>query len=185
MREILSEPWPWYISGPLIGLFVPLLLLIGNKPFGVSSSLRHFCAMCVPAKIPFFRYDWKKHVWNMLFVLGVFFGGTVGATLLEDEQPIQLSEATKSDLTSLGITNFEGYAPIQVFSFDNLTNASGLIFIVLGGFLVGFGTRYADGCTSGHSIFGLATLSWVSLVATVCFFIGGLLVTHLLMPYLL
>src|SRR5690606_31044476 len=71
MMDLIRQPWPWYIAGPLIGLTVPLLLLIGNKSFGISSSLRHVCAACVPAKIPFFSYDWKKEVWNLFFAGGI------------------------------------------------------------------------------------------------------------------
>lgn len=185
MKELLSEPWPWYIAGPLIGLFVPLLLLVGNKAFGVSSSLRHFCAMCIPAKIPFFQYQWREKMWNILFVVGILFGGTVGATLIPSDKPIQISTSTKEDLTDLGITNFDGYAPEQLFGTEMIGTVTGFIFLVLGGFLVGFGTRYAGGCTSGHSIFGLATFSWVSLVATICFFIGGVFSTYLILPYIL
>ena len=185
MREILSAPWPWYIAGPLIGLLVPILLLIGNKRLGVSSSLRHFCAMCVPSKIPFFSYDWKTQLWNVYFVLGIFFGGLTGSILLNNEASVAISDATKQDLVAIGINDFEGYAPGQLFSLDAVSSVTGLVFVVLGGFLVGFGTRYAGGCTSGHSIFGLATLSRASLVATICFFIGGIITTHFILPYLL
>lgn len=77
--EIIKQPWPWYIAGPLIGFTVPTLLIIGNKTFGISSSLRHICAACIPANIPFFKYEWKKEIWNLLFVLGIFFGGLIAS----------------------------------------------------------------------------------------------------------
>lgn len=185
MKELLSNPWPWYIAGPLIGLMVPLLLLIGNKKFGISSSMRHVCAACIPAKISFFKYDWRKYIWNLVFVIGVILGGSLGASLLHDKAPIQISQETKSDLKELGINNFEGYIPQEIMSFDNTANSSFWICLVVGGLLVGFGTRYANGCTSGHSITGLSMLHWTSLLATIFFFIGGLIATHFLLPLIL
>lgn len=96
--EFIIQPWPWYVAGPLIGLTVPTLLLIGNKSFGISSSLRHICAACFPADIPFFKYDWKKEIWNLIFVLGVFLGGIIATHFLENPHTFVLSEATIADL---------------------------------------------------------------------------------------
>lgn len=183
LLEIVRKPWPWYVAGPLIGLTVPTLLLIGNKSFGISSSLRHICAACIPANIPFFKYDWKKEIWNLVFVLGVFFGGMIATQLLANPNDFVLSEATKTDLAALGIQDFSGLMPADLFSTEVLFSLKGLIFFVLGGFLVGFGTRYAGGCTSGHAIMGLSTLQWPSLVATCCFMVGGFLMTHLILPF--
>lgn len=182
--EIVRRPWPWYVAGPLIGLTVPTLLLIGNKSFGISSSLRHICAACVPANIPFFKYDWKREVWNLFFVFGVFLGGIVATQFLENPDSFQLSEATITDLKALGIQDFSGLMPADLFSTETLFSLKGLIFFVVGGFMVGFGTRYAGGCTSGHAIMGLSNLQWPSLVATCCFMAGGFLMTHLLLPYI-
>jgi uncharacterized protein len=184
MIEIIKNPWHWSIAGVLIGLTVPTLLILGNKPFGISSTLRQICAACVPANIPFFKYDWKAQAWNIFFVTGIFIGGYIATNFLANPAPIQLAAQTKADLHTLGITDFSRLLPADIFSFSQLLTFRGFIFIVFGGFLVGFGTRYANGCTSGHSIMGLSNLQWPSLVATICFFIGGLFVTHFIIPLL-
>lgn len=185
MLEIVSQPWPWYVAGPLIGLVVPALLLIGGKQFGISENLRHLCAATFPGKISFLQYDWKRTgVWNLLFVLGVLIGGFITANLLTGPDTIAISEATRSDLSALGVVNFTGLAPSEVFSFEGLATVRGFILIVVGGFLVGFGSRYAGGCTSGHAISGLADLQVSSLIAVLGFFAGGLLVTHVLLPFI-
>ncbi|MES2797318.1 MAG: YeeE/YedE thiosulfate transporter family protein [Bacteroidota bacterium] len=182
--EFIKQPWHWSVAGILIGLTVPTLLLLGNKPFGISSTLRQICAACVPANISFFKYDWKKETWNLFFVVGIFGGGFLAAQFLADPNAIQLASSTKSDLEALGIKDFTGLLPADIFSFDQLFTFKGFVFIVLGGFLVGFGTRWANGCTSGHSIMGISNLQWPSLVATICFFIGGLFVTYFILPLL-
>jgi uncharacterized protein len=181
----IKQPWPWYVAGPLIGLTVPLLLIIGNKSFGISASLRHVCAACFPANIPLFKYDWKKEAWNLFFVAGVFLGGILAANFLCNSQPIQLNNALATDLAKNGITDFSGLVPPQLFNWPALLTVRGFILMVLGGFMVGFGTRYAGGCTSGHSIMGLSTLQWPSLVATICFMAGGFLMTNLILPFIL
>lgn len=174
--NFLTAPWPWYVTGLVLGLSVPLLLLLGNKKLGISSSLRHVCAACIPAKIPFFTYDWKKEIWNLFFVVGILFGGFLAGNVFSSEAPAAISEATKADLTELGVAEFSGLLPAEFFS------VHGMILLIVGGFLVGFGTRFAGGCTSGHTIMGLSNLQWPSLLATVGFFIGGLISTHLLLP---
>jgi len=183
--EWIKQPWPWYIAGPLIGLTVPALLIIGNKSFGISSSLRHACAACIPAKIPFFQYDWKKETWNMLFVLGIFLGGIIAAVFLSNPDAIVVAESTQEDLAQLGITDFRNLLPADIFSWSNLFTLKGLFFFVIGGFLVGFGTRYAGGCTSGHAIMGISNLQWPSLLATTFFMLGGFAMTHLILPYVM
>jgi len=185
MLDIIRQPWPWYVAGFLIGLAVPALLLLGNKHFGISSSLRHICAACIPSKIPFFNYDWRKEAWNLFFVGGILIGGFVAAQWLSDPDPIVIASATVQDLGALGIDIDHRLLPASIFSFENLFTLKGLIFIVVGGFLVGFGTRYAGGCTSGHAIMGLATLQWPSLVATCCFMIGGFAMVHLFLPQIM
>lgn len=185
LMEWITQPWPWYVAGPLIGLTVPALLILGNKTFGISSSLRHVCAACVPAGIPFFSYNWKKEIWNLLFVLGVLIGGFVATNFLANPDSIIVSEATQADLKALGVTDFGNLLPADIFSWENLFTAKGLLFFVIGGFMVGFGTRYAGGCTSGHAIMGISSLQWQSVLATVFFMIGGFLMTHVLLEPLM
>lgn len=185
MLEMIRQPWPWYIAGPLIGLTVPALLLMGNKHFGISSSLRHICAACIPANISFFQYDWKKQAWNLFFVAGILIGGMVATQLLSNPASIVVAAKTTQDLQSLNIQVDHALMPLSIFSIDNVFTLKGLIFFVVGGFMVGFGTRYAGGCTSGHSIMGLSTLQWPSLVATCCFMLGGFATVHLLFPWIM
>lgn len=173
------------MAGVLIGLTVPALLLLGNKHFGVSSSLRHICAACIPAKISFFQYDWKKESWNLFFVGGILLGGLVATQLLSNPDPIQVASQTAADLEAFNISVDSNLMPASIFSFDNLFTLRGLVFFVIGGFLVGFGTRYAGGCTSGHAIMGLSNLQWPSLIATCCFMAGGFLMVHLIFPWLM
>ena len=186
MIDFISQPWPWYVAGPLAGLMVPLLLLFGGKQFGLSSNLRHLCAATLPTHLDFFKYDWKKNgLWNLVFALGIVLGGLLAATLLASPDPVMnLAPATVASLRDLGITDFTGLVPSELFSWTGLATLPGLILILGGGFLVGFGARYAGGCTSGHAISGLADLQFPSLVAVIGYFIGGLLVTHLLLPLL-
>ena len=183
--EMIKQPWPWYVAGPLIGLTVPVLLIIGNKAFGISSSLRHICAACLPANIPFFKYDWKKEMWNLFFVLGIFLGAVIAVNFLANPGPVQINAKLATDLAGYGITDYSGLVPRQLFNWQSLLSVKGLIMMVLGGFMVGFGTRYAGGCTSGHSIMGLSTLQWPSLVATICFMIGGFIMSNLILPFIL
>lgn len=185
MLDFIRQPWHWSVAGLLIGLTVPILLILGNKMFGISSSLRHVCAACLPANISFFKYDWKKEMWNLVFVGGVFIGGFVAVSALSNPEPIQIAAETKAQLTAQGIHEFNGLMPMDLFSFASLMTLRGFIFIVLGGFLVGFGTRYAGGCTSGHAIMGLSNLQMPSLIATIAFMVGGFLMTHLCLPFLL
>ena len=185
MMEMLQRPWPWYIAGPLIGLMVPALLIMGNKAFGISSSLRHVCAACFPAKLPFFNYDWKKESWNLLFVLGIFVGALIVATFFSNPSPVDINPELATTLRSYGITNQQSLLPEQLFNWHQLLTVKGLLLMVVGGFLVGFGTRYAGGCTSGHSIMGLSNLQWPSLVATICFMAGGFIMANLILPFIL
>lgn len=184
MLEFIKQPWPWYVAGPLIGLTVPVLLLIGNKSFGISSSLRHACAICIPANIPFFKYDWRKEMWNLFFVLGILIGGFIASIGLANPNEIVIAEGTVEALKELGITSFSGLMPADLFSSDALFSIKGLVMFVIGGFMVGFGTRYAGGCTSGHAIMGISSLQLPSLIATICFMIGGFLMTHLGLPFI-
>ncbi len=186
MLDFLYQPWPWYVAGPIIGLTVPLLLLAGGKMFGVSANLRHACAACNFGHVEFFNYDWKSAgKWNLTFLVGSVLGGFLGGYVFANPEPIQLAASTITDLQSLGIQDFNGLVPDDLFEWSVLGSGTGLIVLVLGGFLVGFGARYAGGCTSGHAISGLSDLQLASLIAVIGFFIGGLLMTYLLYPIIL
>ena len=156
----LFQPWPWYISGPLIGLMVPALLLLAGKSFGISTSFQHIGAICTPrTNLPYLRnYNLAANQWQLFLIVGILLGGFIGS-------------------------NWLSTAPMQ-FLPDHYYSPVGVIALLIGGLLVGFGTRYAGGCTSGHSIMGISNLQWVSLVATISFFVGGLLMTHLIGPWL-
>lgn len=183
--EYISQPWPWYIAGPLVGLTVPALLLLGNKNFGISANLRHACAACFPAGLPFFKYDWKKEVWNFFFAIGILLGGLIAGNFLANPNPMAINAGLRNELVSYGITNLDGMLPQQLFSWQALLTLKGLIIMVGGGFLIGFGSRYAGGCTSGHAISGLSNLQFPSLIATGSFFIGGVIMANFILPYIL
>jgi uncharacterized protein len=179
----ITAPWPWYVAGPLIGLTVPLLLLLGNKSFGISANLRHVCAACLPSTIDFFNYNWRNEAWNLLFAAGII-GGAVLASQIPTE-PLNVHEDLKQELAGYGITDYSAQLPTQLFDVNTIFRGRGFIVMVVGGFLVGFGTRYAGGCTSGHAITGLSTLQWHSLPATICFMIGGILTANFILPFIL
>lgn len=184
MKEFLMNPWPWYVSGPLIGLTVPLLLLIGNKTFGISSSMRHVCASCFPANIPFFKYDWKKERWNLFFVAGILFGAVLTSKFLVTGLMPDINPKLTEELAGYGIS-VSGIIPESLVSWSSLFSLKGFLMMVVGGFLVGFGTRYAGGCTSGHAIMGLSSLQLPSLIATCCFMAGGILMANFILPLIL
>jgi uncharacterized membrane protein YedE/YeeE len=184
--DILTQPMPWYIAGPIIGLTVPVLLILGGKMFGVSANLRHACASCNFGNVEFFNYDWKKAGWwNIIFLAGSVLGGFLGGYVFANPEPINLAASTITDLQALGINDFSGLVPADLISWEALGTPAGLIVLVVGGFLVGFGARYAGGCTSGHVISGLSDLQLASLMAVIGFFIGGLLMTYLIYPIIL
>ena len=160
-----SIPWPWYLAGALIGLVVTLLQWIGARQFGVSANFRHLCAIG-GSRLPYFRYDWRRDGrWNLFFAAGLVLGGFIAVTWLYPG-PARL-------------------APPALVSWAALGTWPGFVTMVAGGFLVGFGARWAGGCTSGHAIHGLSTLQWPSLIAVIGFFAGGLIVTHLVLPWML
>src|SRR5437879_11873118 len=87
MLELLHRPWPWYVTGPLLGLVAAALLVIGNKPFGVSSNFRHLCAAVFPRNVAFFKYDWTQSgLWNLVFAGGIVVGGFIGGVLLANPE---------------------------------------------------------------------------------------------------
>ena len=185
MIELLKQPWPWYVAGPLIGLTVPALLILGNKSFGISSSLRHICASCFPANISFFKYNWKKEIWNLFFVFGIFIGGVLTVSFLSTPAPLEVHPNLAAELAGYGITNYSNIIPVEIINWQSLFTIKGFTIMVAGGFLVGFGTRYAGGCTSGHAIMGLSNLQLPSLIATISFMIGGIIMANLILPFIL
>lgn len=181
--NFLYSPWPWYVAGPLIGITVPLLLLMGNKRLGVSSTLKQICAIAVPALGR--RFDWRKNAWNLYFVAGILIGGYLGGVVFANPAPVHISDDTIRYLSKFGLTSYQGLLPSELFNWQTLFSAKGFFLIVAGGFMVGFGTTWAKGCTSGHGILGLSAMQWPSLLATASFFGGGILFSQFLLPIIL
>lgn len=182
--DFLTTPWPWYVAGPIIGLTVPLVYLYAGRKWGVSSTFRDVCAATFPRNLDYFRYSWRTQgAWRLTMAIGLIAGGFLAG--LTGSADVAISAATHADLANLGITDFSGLVPSEIFSWSALGTLPGVLLIVVAGFLVGFGTRYANGCTSGHAISGLAALRVTSLVAVLGFFAGGLIATHLLLPLIL
>lgn len=183
MLSFITEPWPWYISGPLLGLMVPILLLTSNKAFGVSSSFRHICAAVLPFKPKYLKYEWKKSIWSLVMMLGVVCGAVIAVLFLDGNETPKLSSAAVKMFTSWGVT-INSLQPAEVFAVSSILTLPALVSLIVGGFLIGFGTRYANGCTSGHAIMGLSLLNPGSLAATISFFAGGILVSNFIVPLL-
>lgn len=180
MYDVFSQTWPWFVSGPLIAMVMLALLYLGGQ-FGVSSTLRVMCSAAGGNKLnDYFRWDWKSQTWNLVFVLGAIIGGFLATSLLNGHEVSEISVKTQNALAHHDIIFDHSLAPASLFSWSSLNQSSSLICLCLGGFLIGFGTRWAGGCTSGHAISGLSNLQWPSLVAVIGFFTGGLLATHLL-----
>lgn len=185
MIEFIKQPWPWHFSGFMI-VIVMLTLIFWGKTFGFSSNLRTMCTMAgAGKKVKFFDFDWKAQKWNLLFLLGSIIGGWISAQFLSTPSGLQLSPATTEDLKILGIQFNGALNPAELFSAPALSSPKTIILLLAGGLLVGFGSRYAGGCTSGHAISGLSNLQIPSLVAVIGFFIGGLAMTHLILPFIL
>ncbi|MEL0644910.1 YeeE/YedE thiosulfate transporter family protein [Olleya sp. Ti.3.14] len=180
--DFLFEPWHWFVSGFLIACTMLFLLLMGKK-FGMSSNLRTFCAACGAGKVnSFFKFDWKSDVWNVLVVIGAMIGGFIVSHYLSSADMPAISDATKASLSSINISTENQYLPVELFSISALSDIKTIAILIVGGILVGFGARYAGGCTSGHAISGLSNLQLPSLIAVIGFFIGGLVMVHLLFP---
>ena len=184
LELLRTDPWPWYVTGPMIGLMVPLLLWVGNHLFGVSSSLRHVCAATVPCGLPYFSYDWRKDLWNLWFVAGIAVGGVVAAGWLQGGGPEPLAPAMVERLRSMGLTGSGDLLPRELFDGSGALAGIGWGLVTVGGFLVGFGARYAGGCTGGHTIAGIATLQRASIIASIAFFVGGLVTARWFLPAL-
>lgn len=185
MIDFLKQPWPWYFSGTMIVLIMLILLFFG-KSFGFSSNLRTMCSMAgAGKKVKFFDFNWKNQIWNLMFLAGSVLGGFIATNYLSGPAPLQLSATTIEDLQQLGVSFDGGLNPSGLFSLEAMKDLKTLAILLVGGLLVGFGSRYAGGCTSGHAISGLSNLQIPSLVAVIGFFIGGLLMTFLIMPFIL
>jgi uncharacterized membrane protein YedE/YeeE len=185
LQDIVFKPWPWYVVGPLIGLTVPLLLLIENKTLGVSANLRHICAAVIPLKPKFFNYNWKAHQWNLLFALGIVFAGIFANVAGLMEYNFEINSDLQKELTLYNVQLHAQEMPDFIFSISALSFYKTWLLLIVGGLLVGFGTRYAGGCTSGHAIAGLSGLQWPSLIATICFMLGGIISANFILPLFL
>ena len=179
----ICEPWPWYISGPMIAFVMFLLLMVG-KNFGMSANLRTMCAICGAGnKADFFKFDWKSQKWNLVVVIGAVIGGYIGSHLLSSDIAVAINPDTIADLNTLGFESAgKTYLPTELFDTSALLSVKNVLILSIGGLLVGFGARYAGGCTSGHAISGLSDLQLPSLIAVIGFFIGGLAMIHFLFP---
>ena len=189
--EFVSQPWHWAVSGIVIAATMALLLWFGKR-MGVSSSWRAMCSISgAGKKISFFNYDWKQHAWQLVFSAGTIAGGFIAFNFLSSPAPVHVSQATVEFVKTMGVDaprtmeEGAGFVPMEVFNFETLFSLKGILIFVLGGFLIGFGARWAGGCTSGHAISGLSNLQWPSLLAVVGFFIGGMLMSNWLLPYIM
>lgn len=182
MLEFIMQPWPWWFSGIIISAVMFLMLFFG-KSFGFSSNLRTICTIVGAGKlVKFFDYDWKSQSWNLVFLLGAIIGGFIAKQYLNDGSTMVLADSTTKDLAKLGFSKAENIQPSELFSWEAVFTVKGFLMLALGGFFVGFGSRYAGGCTSGHAISGISNLQIPSFIAVVGFFIGGLIMTHLIFP---
>lgn len=181
--EQIYEPWSWYVAGPMITLVMFLLIYLGGK-FGMSSNLRTICAMAGADRISdYFRFDWQRDIWNLVVIIGAGIGGYIAYHYLSPDLSIELADHTVQELQKLGFSNpGSEYLPPEIFDLSGSQSGRNIILLFFGGLLVGFGARYAGGCTSGHAISGLSNLQWPSLIAVIGFFIGGLVMVHLLLP---
>ena len=183
MIEFLTQPWSWWFSGIIISAIMFILLFFG-KSFGFSANLRTICAIGgAGKKVKFFNFDWKKQVWNLVFLVGAVIGGFIAKEFMSPgDYAVQVSDATVQDLGALGFSAPASMQPTELFSFEALFTLKGFLVLALGGLMVGFGARYAGGCTSGHAISGISDLQLPSLIAVVGFFIGGLIMTFVIFP---
>lgn len=186
MWEAITGPWPWYVSGPLLGLMVPILLIVGNKTFGISSTFRHICAAAIPTKAAYFRTDnWRASSWSLVMALGVVLGAVIAVLFLGGNRAPTVSPDAIALFASWNIGAPSALQPSEIYGASGVFTPRALISLIAGGFLVGFGTRYANGCTSGHAIMGLSLLNVGSLVATLGFFAGGVIVSNFVLPWVL
>jgi len=181
--DVLTQTWPWYVSGFLIGI-VMLLLNYFGKVFGMSSNLRTLCTIAGADKFAdFFKFAWKAQRWNLAVLVGAMLGGFVAVHYMSNPSNVDINPKTIEQLATLGIDAPNGKLAPQVLFGNQIFESPKMILILLiGGILIGFGSRYAGGCTSGHAISGLSNLQIPSLKAVIGFFVGGLIMAHFLLP---
>lgn len=183
--DFILQPWPWYVAGPLIALIMFLLYYFGER-FGVSSNLETFCSIGGAGKfVDYFKIDWKDNIWNLIFVAGAILGGFIASQWLTLSDEVLINPQTVKDLAAIGIADAGStYLPDEIFSVDTMLSFKGFIILLIAGLMVGFGARWAGGCTSGHAIVGLSNLEIPSLISVIGFFIGGLFMTWIILPLL-
>ena len=181
--ELIYHTWAWYISGFIIGLIMLILIYFG-KSFGMSSNLRTLCSLAgAGKKVAFFNWDWKSQRWNLAVVAGAMLGGFVATNYLSDDSNVSINPETIEFLQAMNIDAPEGkLMPDALFSNQVFESPKAILILIIGGILIGFGSRYAGGCTSGHAISGLSNLQLPSLIAVIGFFIGGLIMAHFILP---
>ena len=185
MLEFIQQPWTWWISGILISVTMFSLIFFGQS-FGFSANLRTICSAAGGGKlVKFFDFNWKTQIWNLVFLVGAILGGFIAHQFLSNGAPVLISDNTITDLAKLGISAPTSAQPDELFSLESLFTIKGFLILAIGGLMVGFGSRYAGGCTSGHAISGLSDLQLPSLIAVIGFFVGGLLMTFVLLPLIL
>jgi uncharacterized membrane protein YedE/YeeE len=183
MREFITQTWSWWFSGAMIAGIMFFLLYFGQS-FAFSSNLRTICAAAgLGKKTKFFNFNWKAQTWNLVFLVGSIIGGFIAKQYMSAfDSGVAISEATIRDLSKLGIAAPTSMQSSELFSVAAIFSIKGFLLLAFGGLMVGFGSRYAGGCTSGHAISGMSNLQFPSLIAVVGFFIGGLVMTFLIFP---
>ncbi|MHB1147586.1 MAG: YeeE/YedE family protein [Lutibacter sp.] len=181
--DFITQPWEWYVAGPAISFIMFLLYYFGER-FGVSSNLETFCSIGGAGNyVNYFKIDWKENLWNLIFIAGSIVGGFIASNYMTTTDAVAINPQTVKDLADIGIMNGgQTYLPDEIFSIDVMLTLKGFSILIIAGFLVGFGARWAGGCTSGHAIVGLSNLELASLIAVIGFFIGGLIMTWLILP---
>jgi len=181
--EIIFQTWPWYISGFIIGMIMLTLIYFG-KTFGMSSNLRSMCSMTgLGKRVSFFDFDWKSQRWNLVVVAGAMLGGFVAVHFMSDPSNVSINPKTIDQLAKLGIDAPQGkLLPDALFGNQVFQSPKNILILLIGGILIGFGSRYGGGCTSGHAISGLSNLQIPSLKAVIGFFIGGLIMAYFIFP---
>lgn len=150
----------WAAAGAGIAAVTLTLLFVLNRRLGISTGFEDVCSLVL--KAPYFRRErlLSARGWRLPFLAGLVLGGVISAVLGGGWSPSW----------ELGMLDQR----------LGLGHAGKLIWMFVGGLFIGFGTRLAGGCTSGHGIFGLSNLEWPSLVSTISFMGGGVVTTHLI-----